>query len=344
MQRIFLFLSCLVALFALTATASAAGHAKHPAPGAQSDDAKSDDAKTDDSKADDTKDDAVSASANEAHGPVTMTVGVMVLELNKFDLAQGTYQTEFLATVHCDREPCKPDLDVANGKITGKPEKLHDETLFKIFKMKAELSAVIDLSSYPFDNHALPIVLEDRSDPEEVTFELDKDRSGVKDDIKLPGWDVTQWAATIEKDDVGDGTKISQIHFAIEAQRPTMMATFKSIVPVAIMIFVAAFTLLLKPKSAAGRLGTATGGLMSIVMFQVGQVGSLPPIGYLTRLDKFMIATYLVYLVNIGLSVAMVRFEDKKKEKHSELAYLVAAGAVPGVALIAWAAVFMKLV
>ena len=143
---------------------------------------------------------------------------------------------------------------------------------------------------------------------------------------------------------MGDGHKVAQIHFAIEAKRPALMATFKSVVPVLIMIFVAAFTLLLKPKSAAGRLATATGGLMSVVMFQVGQVGSLPPIGYLTRLDKFMIATYLVYLLNIGLSVAMVRFEERKNEKLSELMYLVAAGAVPGLALVVWAGVFLRLV
>jgi hypothetical protein len=110
------------------------------------------------------------------------------------------------------------------------------------------------------------------------------------------------------------------------------------------MIFVAAFTLLLRPKSAAGRLSAATAGLMSIVMFQVGQVGSLPPIGYLTRLDKFMIATYLVYLANIAFSVLMVRFEDKKNERMSDLMYRLAAGAVPGLALVVWVTVFFKLV
>jgi hypothetical protein len=123
-----------------------------------------------------------------------------------------------------------------------------------------------------------------------------------------------------------------------------LMATFKSVVPVLIMMFVAAFTLLLKPKSAGGRLTAATAGLSAVVMFQVAQVGALPPLGYLTRLDKFMIATYLIYLANIAFSVAMVRFEEKKNERMSELMYLTAAGAVPGIALLAWTAVLMRLV
>jgi len=79
-------------------------------------------------------------------------------------------------------------------------------------------------------------------------------------------------------------------------------------------------------------------------MFHLSSTSSLPPMGYLTLLDKFMLATYLVYLVNIAFSVAMVRFEEKKKEAWSEVMYLAAAGAVPGIALVAWVAVFMRLV
>jgi hypothetical protein len=123
-----------------------------------------------------------------------------------------------------------------------------------------------------------------------------------------------------------------------------IQATFKAVIPVLIMMFVAAFSLLLKPKSASGRLTTATAGLSALVMFQVAQVGSLPPLGYLTRFDKFMIASYVVYLANIAFSVAMVRFEEKKNERMSELMYLAAAGAVPGVALLVWTAVAMRLV
>lgn len=277
------------------------------------------------------------------HAPVTMTVGVVATELSKFELANGSYNAEILVTVHCDREPCKPDLDFANGKVVGKPEKIHDEPLFKILKLKGELSAVVDLSEYPYDNHALTVVLEDKGDPAQVKLVLDREHTGVRDSIRLPGWDISQWAAEVGEEDVGDGTKISQIHYAILAHRPALMATFKSVIPVVIMIFVAAFTLLLKPKSAAGRLSAATGGLMSVVMFQVGQVGALPPLGYLTRLDKFMLATYVIYLANIAFSVAMVRFDEKKNERLANLSYLVAAGAVPGLALVVWTGVFTRL-
>jgi hypothetical protein len=344
LRHAFLFLfTCLPVLVLVAGTASAAP--KHPkaaaaeeAPPAQDPPAA---AAAADAKppAGDT-DDAMPAP----HAPVTIRVGILVNELTKFDLTAGTFNTEFLAKLTCEEEPCKPDLDVANGKLLGKPEKLHDEPLVKVYKVKAELGAIVDLSQYPFDDHQLEITLVDKGDPEQIRYVVDKESMGLKDSVKLPGWDVTGWSALASEDDLGDGQKIAQVHYFIGARRPALMATFKSVVPVLIMLFVAAFTLLLKPKSAAGRLAAATGGLMSIVMFQVGQVGSLPPLGYLTRFDKFMIATYLIYLANIAFSVAMVRFEEKKNERMSELMYLAAAGAVPGLALLTWTTVFLRIV
>jgi hypothetical protein len=40
----------------------------------------------------------------------------------------------------------------------------------------------------------------------------------------------------------------------------------------------------------------------------------------------------------------MVRLEEKKNERMSELMYLAACGAVPGLALVVWLGVFLKLV
>jgi hypothetical protein len=261
-------------------------------------------------------------------------------ELNKFDLNNGSYNAEFDVTVSCDSEPCKPELDLANGKIQGKPEKLKDEPLRKGYRIKAELAAELDLSAYPFDSHLLPIVLQDKGDPEQIKYKLDEADTNISPKIKLPGWQLNGWLAKAAEDEAG----VSQLHFYVEAGRPPMMAFFKTCVPVFIMMFVAGFTLLLKPKSAAGRLATATGGLMSLVMFHVGQVTSLPPQGELTFFDKLMIATYFVCLSNIAFSVLMVRMEEKKNERMSEFMYVAAPGAVPGLLLLTWTAVFAHLV
>jgi hypothetical protein len=292
-----------------------------------------DDAKKDDLDAQPLKD--------EPKGPTTVKVGLQLIKLNKFEMGPGTYSAEFYVLMQCNQEPCKPELEV-NGKISSR-DKIKDEKLVKEFKIKADLEALVDLSEFPFDKHLLPVALIDKN-PSQYVYEFDQAHTGMDDGVKLAGWQVSsyfEWG--VEKFKQPDGTEQSELQFFIALRRPLLSSIFKSLVPVFFMAFIAGFQLLLKPKSAAGRLAGATGALTGVVMFHLSSTSSLPPLGYMTLMDKFMIATYLVYLVNIAFSVAMVRFEEKKNEKMSELMYLVAGGAVPGVALISWLAVFLRI-
>ena len=328
MQRIILFFTCLLALLALGGAASAQGHGKPS---------------LDSKAASDTQTDAADDAAEPPQAPQTVKVGIRLEKLNKFEIGPGTFTAEFYLSFRCASEPCRPDFEITNGKVSGKPDKVVDENLLKEYRIKTDLEGLVDLSEFPFDKHVLYIGLIDKN--ESVTYEVDEASSTIEPTAKLAGWQVADhFAVHTEKQKLEDGREISEAQLGIAIQRPRVSAFFKSLVPVLFMVFVAGFTLILKPKSAAGRLSTATGGLMSVVMFHLSSTSSLPPMGYLTRIDKFMIATYLIYLTNIAFSVVMVRFEEKKKDKYSELAYLAAAGAVPGVALIAWVAVFMKLV
>jgi hypothetical protein len=289
--------------------------------------------------------------AHEAPDPKKMSVVVFLDRLSKFDIGPGTYQGEFYLIFHCDKEPCKPSPTPSNGKFTSKEEEKSDDPTVKIFKVKAELDAVVDLAEFPFDKHVLPLSLEDKDD--DVQYEFDPNlnevykqalglSSTVNPEVKLAGWNVDQnLTAAVKKKKIG-AFEDNQLVFEIQIARPRLASMFKTLVPVFFMIFVAGFTLLLRPKSAAGRLSAATGGLMTVVMFHLSATSSLPPLGYLTRMDKFMLATYLVYLVNIAFAVAMVRFDEKKREKATELVYLVAGGVVPGIALVAWLTVFLK--
>jgi len=283
MQRIITFLSCLFAVLALSsgARAEAEGEAKDPAADA------------------------------DAAGAQTMHVGISLEKLNKFEVGPGTFSAEFFLTFRCEHAPCRPDFEITNGKMTGAPDKVVDDALLKQFRIKAELEGLVDLSDFPFDKHVLTIGLVDRN--EGVKYTVDENHSHIDDSVKLAGWTIAPtFTVHTETQKLEDGREISEAQLGIGLSRPRASAFFKSLVPVFFMVFVAGFTLILKPKSATGRLATATGGLMSVVMFHLSSTSSLPPMGYLTLLDKFMLATYLVYLVNIAFSVAMVRLEEKK--------------------------------
>ncbi|WP_169927751.1 hypothetical protein [Labilithrix luteola] len=291
---------------------------------------------------------AKQAAEEPALGPRTVKIAVVLDKLTKFEIGPGTFNSEFFVFTGCDTEPCVTDPDVSNGKVVSK-EKVADLPTLKIFRVKAELEANVDLSEFPFDKHTLPITLTDKDD--DVTYVSDPalltqfKMPSVNPEIRLAGWNVdTVLMPRVVTHKLEGGLEFKEASFDLPIARPVLASFFKTLVPVFFMIFVAGFTLLLKAKSAAGRLTAATGGLMTVVMFHLSATSSLPPLGYLTRMDKFMLATYFVYLVNIFFAVAIVRFDEKKNEKFAELAYLIAGGAVPGLALVAWLSVFLKVV
>ncbi len=285
---------------------------------------------------------SASADPREEHPPQaaqTVRVGIELVSLGKFEVGPGSFQAEFYVTAHCAREPCEPDLDVTNGKLTGK-ERVLDDKLHQEYRIRAELIGYVDLSEFPFDAHTLPISLVDKNLGS--TLELDAAETKLDPEVRLAGWDVASFDGKLRTHALDAQHKVTELEFSAHITRPRISAFFKSIVPAIFMIFVMGFTLLLKPKSAASRLTAATGGLMTVVMFHVSATSALPPLGYLTRLDKFLIATYFVYLVNIGFSVAMVRFDEKKNDRAAELMYSAAAGVVPGIGLLAWLLVFLR--
>lgn len=286
---------------------------------------------------------AASSPPAPAAAPRTVTIGIAVNQLAKLDVGQGTFTADFWVTATCDREPCPIELDVANGNVMGKPELVTDEKDVKVYRIRAEVLGYVDLSEYPFDQHVLSIMVEPRKDPQAYVFKVDPADQPKLNEIELPGWTVTSAKIVLETDEF-EGRKIPQAHYVVSVERPRVSATFKSIVPLAAMILAAAFTLLLKPTSAISRLAAATGGLMTVVMFQVGQIASLPPIGYLTRLDKFMVATYVAFLVNIAFAVLILRASERGEQERAERIHTAAMGAVPAVAIAAWLAVILKFV
>ena len=252
MKRLLILLSTLLVLTS-TATAARADDPVDKVAGEKRADAKAEhkpDAKGD-------VDDEVASK----HGPVTYTIDVDLESLAKFDLAQGSVAAEFILEIHCDKEPCDPHLEIGNGKVNGKPEKIGEEPLSRKYRIKAELDSFIDLSGYPFDSHELQLELYEKHDPFQTS--LKAGTVGVSEKLRLPGWEFdAKPAVSIEKIDTGDKTKQDQFVLSLGIHRPKMPQTFKALVPVFFMLLVAAVGLFLRPKSIGPRFAASTGGLV----------------------------------------------------------------------------------
>ncbi len=266
-------------------------------------------------------------------------VGVDLSSITKFDVAAATFIADFFLSLQCaGNGDCQPKFELGNGKIISS-ELAVDEPQRKLFKVKAEMSGEVDLSEFPFDRHQLPIVVvEDPRAGNNVTFEIDKEHTSI-DGVTLSGWQITESDAATEVQKVeGIPDGISMAGFGVEVRRPRVAAFFKNLLPILFIVLASWVALFISTKATPSRIATITGGLLACVMFHVSSTSSLPPLASLTRVDKFLIATYAGQLVNITLAVLIARYDEAKDEARAKKIYNRAFVVVPAFTVLAWVA------
>ncbi len=247
---------------------------------------------------------SVVASEPEARPPIKVKVGIYLLNVGKLDIGAGTYGMDFYISFRCS-EDCQPgNFEILNGRAS--IEKNDDEPRFKVFRVRADLVAQLDLRAFPFDAHRLVISLEDKVlQDNRLVYEPDMQMTGVHPSAVVVGWSLDkQWQVLIDRDSYEVyGQSYSRATFSIGAQRPKLSAFLKNLTPALIITLSGFLALLMGADKATSRLTLTTSALVGSVLFHINMTSSMPPIGYLTFGDRFMMINYvglvLVLMVNV---------------------------------------------
>jgi hypothetical protein len=285
-----------------------------------------------------------------AGAPQVVQVGVSLTNVGKLDLATGTYNVEFYLTFTCPPgvTDCSTKFELASGIVT-KSEPVPDETPTpgkSVFRVKADMTEDLDLSEYPLDEHELTISFtHPTEDATKLVYAVDKDDTSVGDSVKLAGFHITDSGAAVEtKKFDGVDENFSVYTFHITAQRVRLSSYLKGFLPPFFIVLVSCLGLVLRAKSITNRLTMGTAGLLSAVMFHISSTSALPPLGYLTRADKFMLVTYVILVANLLFCVLMLMKDDKKDEAGTEKMYKTALISVPVLAVVVYLVVLLKIV
>jgi len=246
----------------------------------------------------------VEASEPENRPPIKVKVGIYLLNVGKLDIGAGTYGMDFYISFRCS-EDCQPgSFEILNGRAS--IEKNDDEPRFKVFRVRADLVAQLDLRAFPFDAHRLVISLEDKIlQDNRLIYEPDLQMTGVHPSAVVVGWSLDkQWRVQIDRDSYEVyGQSYSRATFSIGAQRPKLSAFLKNLTPALIITLSGFLALLMGADKATSRLTLTTSALVGSVLFHINMTSSMPPIGYLTFGDRFMMINYvglvLVLMVNV---------------------------------------------
>jgi len=262
--------------------------------------------------------------------PTVVKVGVYVLNVGKLDVSTGAFTIDFYLSLSCDT-PCEPGgFEFANGRATS-IDKSVDEPDEKFYRVQAALVSNLNLSKYPFDEHDLHIQIEDKIQTSKTqVYQVNMEDTGIDPAVNIVGWNLKgSDAKVVDHYYATYGTTFSAYQLTIHIGRPVTAALLKSFLPALTIVLAGLLALLLTPDKILPRITITTGSLTGAVLFHLNMTSSIPPVGYVTFADRFMIVNYVVLAATLLTSLAALRYVDQKRNEAAERIHGSAMVAVP---------------
>lgn len=262
--------------------------------------------------------------------PQKVKVGVYVLNIGKLDTSTGAFSIDFYLSLSSDQPSNPGAFEFFNGRATS-IDKSVDEPAEKFFRIQASLVDNLNLSRYPFDQHHLTVELEDKEQTvDSQIYEVSLQDSGLDPAVRIAGWDITGWSARVEDHYYAPyDTTFSKYVFDIQIRRSGLAAVLKTFLPALIIVLVGLLSLVLSPDKIIPRLTLNTGAFTSAVLFHLNMTASLPPLGYLTLADRFMIFNYLALALTLISTLVALYYVDKKRTDAANRVHTLALVFVP---------------
>ena len=273
-----------------------------------------------------TMDFASAPDAVDLTGREVVRVGVYILSVGNLDTTTGTYTIDFFLNFKCETTPCDPsnfDLINAAAEPFMEDQTADDERGQEFYyRVRSDLQTRLDLKKFPFDSHQLKISLEDKlKNSDEYVFIVDPSLSGIDSSVLVSGWDLRPRLSADQENHIykvyDEG--FSRARFFLEISHPWFSAFMKSIFAAVVISGVGMLSFLMDYEDAQDRIGLTSGTLASAIFYHLTLTSSVPPVGYLTYGDQFMILQYIFITASLATSIALfLLVSAEKRGKRNE--------------------------
>jgi len=270
-------------------------------------------------------------------------VGIYVLQIGKFDLSTGSYTIDFYLSMACNGKCNLGSFEFMDGRADTETL-IENTTNERLYRIQGSFYENLDLQDYPFDSHTLKIEIEDQNLPkQQLVYQPDIATSGLDERIIIVGWNISGWnASVVDHYYAPFNQTYSRYIFSIMISRPGLTSGLNMFLPVFFVVFVSLISMLLVGNRLESRILLTVTALLAAVFFQFTLDSTLPPLGYLTFADKFMIATYIVIISTLAIAILLLKYNDKKDLSKSEKIQYYTVRAMPVVTIIIYAITFLS--
>ena len=257
-------------------------------------------------------------------------VGVFITDLHGFDLSRGTFGANFwIWTVGADAARALQTMEFPNADtITVRLESTvpRGDVNWSQRKLSGTFRHQWDLGNYPFDRHALTILLEEGIEEESAfTYEADKANSGFGLEQAVEGWRIR--SMRIEADSVayatsfgdpaapGPASRFGRVRAVLELERSdwTGFAKLTAALYAGFLICLIGCLVPVNATTFAPRVTLLVASLFAMVINMRSASAALGSEHGLTLIDKLHVAG-LAYVVAITAATVLVR----RRVEHAE--------------------------
>lgn len=249
--------------------------------------------------------------------PEVIKVGIYLIRAGALDITTGAIDVDFYIEFTCPTT-CgdKTDFEIINGTTKSKPALLADaESETKpTYRVSATVFQRVDLRKYPFDSHDIKIIVESSNyASSQVVYEVNTETTAIDSNVFILGWNLNtkDYSADIVPQHY-DAWNLDYTRYVFSAhlKKPALAGWLKGLLPAVIIVLGALFALFITTKNVGNRVAIITSALVASVLYHMNFTSRVPPIGYLTFADTFMIINYLVLLISLSLTIWIIRVDS----------------------------------
>lgn len=264
----------------------------------------------------------------EASKPDIVTFGVYPVSIYDVDPANGSFSISFYAWWRSKNKKYAPDksIEIVNARdytykfgYTGPTGK----EFYTFVHYYAKIHQVWNSKYFPFGRQYLTVKMEDFSDINSVIFEPDYKESRLHSEFTLPGWEIVSLilkkSVTDYATNFGDAraprSLYSRLSFIVEVKRNgwrLYMSYFIGFFMAGILVHVM-FWMSSIPYPA--RATIFIGSVIAFIGNKYLVDQRLPPTSVFSLADAIEIATFLVILISIIISISLeLTIQDTKRK------------------------------
>lgn len=286
-------------------------------------------------------DPAIASSRPDSAAPTEVAVGLFLIDLRGIDDARRTFNADLglnlswndprlvadgarslagctlpLSSIWHPRAVVLNEFSL-NQRVLDEVTIRDDGSVFYRQRLVGDLTFPFSLREFPFDRHDLEVALVSYAyGPEEVSFVVNRERSGRSEELSIADWSAGAGAMVSEPLYLASqGRKLSRISFTMEVIRQRGFFALKVFLPLTLIICMSFAGLWINPSYLPPRIGVATSAVLTLIAFQFSLGYLLPRLPYLTRGDRFVLGSTALVFLAFGETILASYLADRERKE-----------------------------